>query len=177
MAATQAGSDTGSVGATVVVAPTVAVGAGGKPDQVVADPDSEACCIATLPAWSKLLELGLSPSDIAAEAAHWEAIAGRRNYRGEGFPWAELCGELGVPVALGECVSRATWLSWCQSCHVAIGGPPARRATCLSAHTPVPPACFRPPCAPRPHRCTTMLTHRHRHTMYHPTTCAATVCV
>lgn len=45
----------------------------------------------TLPKWDKLLKMGLSPADIAAEAAHFKSYAGGRNlYAWDEATWFEL---------------------------------------------------------------------------------------
>ena len=55
----------------------------------------------TLPEWDKLLKLGLSPADIAAEAAHWKGYADSRNlYAWDEATWLELAGDIeqSVPI-------------------------------------------------------------------------------
>jgi hypothetical protein len=70
----------------------------------------------TLPRWDKLLELGLSPADIAAEAAHWKGYAGSRNlYAWDEAMWLELAGEIeqSVPIPKEALKKAATDLPMC----------------------------------------------------------------
>lgn len=70
----------------------------------------------TLPEWDKLLKLGLSPADIAAEAAHWKGYANARNlYAWDKAMWLELAAEIeeSVPIPKEALKKAVTELPMC----------------------------------------------------------------